>query len=496
MFETAELGRTIDKKEYDAALPKLRIDLLEAQEELRSAAFSTIVVIGGVEGAGKGETTNVLLEWMDPRHIEVHAFGDESDEEKERPEYWRFIRALPPNGRIGIFFGSWHTRPIMDRVHKRIDDAELDVALQRVAAFEQELAEDGTLIVKYWFHLSKDAQRKRLKALEKDPRTRWRVTRQDWKAFKKYDVFRRVSERALRETSTGFAPWTVVEGVDARYRNLTVGRHLLEQIRIRLASAPPAVPRPPVKANRHSTKKPAERTILQALDMTKEIGEHKYKRELEKYRGKLNVLSRDLKRAGRSAVLVFEGWDAAGKGGVVRRITSALDARDYTVIPIAAPTDEERAHHYLWRFWRHLPRAGRITIFDRSWYGRVLVERVEGFATPAEWGRAYNEIVRFEEQLDEHGMLVTKFWVHITKDEQLRRFTERQHTPYKHFKITDEDFRNRERWDDYEAAANEMVGRTSTDYAPWVLVEGNNKEYARLKALKTVCKRIAERLDR
>ena len=171
-----------------------------------------------------------------------------------------------------------------------------------------------------------------------------------------------------------------------------------------------------------------------------------------------------------------------------------MDARLYRVVPIAAPTDEERAHQYLWRFWRHIPRAGRVTIFDRSWYGRVLVERVEGFARPDEWQRAYLEINDFEDQLVAHGTMVTKFWLHISKEEQLRRFKERQKTAFKQYKITDEDWRNRERWDAYEAAINEMAVRTGRRDAPWVLVAGNDKRFARLQILETVCDRLEQTL--
>jgi polyphosphate kinase 2 (PPK2 family) len=224
------------------------------------------------------------------------------------------------------------------------------------------------------------------------------------------------------------------------------------------------------------------------------LTDSKYKKLLEKYQVRLNLLAREAKERRRSAILLFEGWDAAGKGGIIRRATAAMDARDYQVIPIAAPTDEERAHHYLWRFWRHIPRAGRVTIFDRTWYGRVLVERVEGFATEAEWRRAYSEIVDFEQQLHEHGILLLKFWAHIDMDEQLRRFEERQSTPHKHYKITDEDLRNREKWHDYELAANEMLDRTWTEFAPWHLIEANDKKFARIKVLKIICDRLGDSL--
>ena len=304
----------------------------------------------------------------------------------------------------------------------------------------------------------------------------------DWKHFKLYDKFRRVSERALRATSTGEAPWLVIEGTDKRYRSLTAARDLLDRITQRLdGTAPPAPAKKPARLKRDP------HTILDTLDLSQQLTDKKYERDLERLQGRLNGLWRQAKADGRSAVLVFEGWDAAGKGGAIRRITPALDARDYQVISVAAPTDEEKARHYLWRFWRHLSRAGRATIFDRSWYGRVLVERVEGFAREEEWRRAYAEINHFEEQLAEHGIVLLKYWLHINADEQLRRFKEREGIAFKQYKITDEDYRNRAKTPDYELAANEMVERTDTEYAPWVLVEANDKRYARIKILRTLC---------
>jgi polyphosphate:AMP phosphotransferase len=488
MFETAELGRKISKEDYKAQEPELRMQLLEIQEDLKQASFPVIILIGGVDGAGKGETVNLLHEWMDARYLEAHAFGAPSDEERERPEAWRFWRVLPPKGRIGIFFGSWYTHPIIDCVYGRTDETALDNSLIAINAFEKELVDDGALIIKFWFHLSKKKQQKRLESLSKNPKTRWRVTKLDWKHFKMYDTFRQISERALRTTSTGEAPWVVVEGEDARYRSITVGRHILETISKHLAERKTAKRAAPKSKNKKTTEN--SYTLLDTLDLSQTLDEEKYKIQLEKYQGKLNLLYRKAKAKGRSAILVFEGWDAAGKGGIIRRITSAMDARDYQIIPIAAPTDEERAQHYLWRFWRQMPRTGRITIFDRSWYGRVLVERVENFAHEDDWKRAYSEIVNFEEQLYNHGILLLKFWVHIDKDEQLRRFEARQSTSYKHYKITDEDFRNRERWHDYEIAANEMVERTGTEFAPWHLIEANDKKFARIKVLKIFSKAL------
>jgi polyphosphate:AMP phosphotransferase len=503
MFEAAELGRTIPKETYKARIPSFRIELLDTQRQLTGARFPVIVVFAGVDGAGKGETVNLLNEWMDPRWIITRAYGEPSEEEAERPEYWRYWRDLPPKGRIGLFLSSWYSRPILDRVHRRSGGADFDRTLDRIAAFERTLTDDGALILKFWMHLGKKAQKKRLRALEKDPLSRWRVTSLQWRNWRKYDRFIAAAERTLQRTSTAQAPWTIVEGVDEGYRSLTVATSIRDAIRKALRGGErPALtlvtgsqtPRKNARTSRSRTESTAETpssaaapTILSSLDMSQALTRKEFGTELEKYQGRLNLLQRKAQKKRISTILVFEGWDAAGKGGAIRRITGALDARSYQVIPIAAPTDEERAQHYLWRFWRHLSRAGRLTIFDRSWYGRVLVERVEGFATEPEWRRGYSEINDFEEQLVESGIVLVKYWVHITQEEQLRRFKERDKTRYKQWKLTDEDWRNRAKWNDYERAVNEMVERTSTRVAPWTLVEGNDKYFARLKVLKTAC---------
>ena len=493
MFESAELGHRIDKATYDAEVPQLREDLLNAQFDLaQKAKFPVIILIGGVDGAGKGETVNLLNAWMDPRHIVAHAMGEQSDEERERPPMWRFWRALPPKGKIGVFFGSWHTAPIVQRVMGKIKASALDQSIDEINRFEKMLTNEGALIVKFWFHLAKDVQRKRLKSLEKDPKTRWRVTELDWERFKLYDKFRKVSEHALRATSTAEAPWIVVEGADPRYRSLTTGKTLLQALRKRLDH-----PAQPVPSNAPPLQAAIDRLdVFDKLDMTQKITRKKFDADLEKYQGKLNLLTRDERFRSMSVIALFEGSDAAGKGGAIRRITGALDARHYRIIPVAAPTEEERAQPYLWRFWRHIPRTGRVTIFDRSWYGRVLVERVEKFCSEADWMRAYGELNDFEEQLVRNNTVLVKFWLTISKDEQLRRFKEREKTGFKRFKITEEDWRNRKRWNEYEHAVCDMVDRTSTEIAPWTLVEANDKNFARVKILKTLCQQIEAAMKR
>jgi len=491
MFESADLEHKISKQEFRREVPKLREALLNAQFDLGALKkFPVLIIIGGVDGAGKGETVNILNEWMDPRHILTYAFGPPSDEEAARPPMWRFWRALPPRGKIGIFFGSWYTTPIVDRVLGNSGDDELRKHLNEIFRHEKMLVDEGVLLLKFWFHLSKEQQRKRLKALERDPKTRWRVTKEDWRRFKVYDKFREISEHALRETSTAGAPWIVVSGADHRFRSLTAGRILLDALRKRIsegAQKEKKVEAAPPMPQLDNLK------LLRDLDMSQRLSKARFDKQLEKYQGELNVLSRNKKVHRRSIILVFEGWDAGGKGSAIRRITSALDARQFRIVPIAAPTEEERAQPYLWRFWRHVPGRGGITIFDRSWYGRVLVERVEGFCSQADWMRGYSEINDFEEQLVRQGGMLFKFWLHITKEEQLRRFKEREKTSFKRFKITEEDWRNRKQWGEYEAAVCDMVDRTSTEIAPWTLIEAQDKLFARIKLLKTLVERLDKR---
>lgn len=493
MFEVAELNQTLSSKSYDARLPALRSKLLQAHFDLRSQKFPVIVIISGADGAGKGELVHRLNEWLDPRGVETHAFWDSSDEERERPPYWRFWRALPARGRIGIFFGSWYTSAIIDRVLKRTKGKRFDAELDRIVEMERMLRADGAEIVKLWLHLPKAAQRKRLKALEAEGR----IAPNDWKHFKLYDRFSKVSERALRHTDTESAPWHLIEATDRRFREFTAGQILLKALQARLKTAGNAHPAPvaPGGETLLQTKAGVRRpSVLDRVDLTQRLSEAEYSRQLGKLQGSLSKLVWAAWAKKVPCVLVFEGWDAAGKGSAIRRVTQAIDPRLYRVVGIAAPTDEERAHHYLWRFWRHLPRAGMATIFDRSWYGRVLVERVEGFARQDEWSRAYHEINEFEEELAEHGVVLGKFWLHLSQQEQLRRFKERQTVPYKRYKITDEDWRNRKKWDEYKGAIDEMVARCSTEFAPWTLVAAEDKRFARVQILKTLVERLSKAL--
>ena len=484
MFESAEIGHSIDKETYEKAVLELREDLLEAQFELKEKArFPVLILINGIEGAGKGETVKLLNEWMDPRLINVESFLRPSDEELARPSQWRFWRRLPPKGKIGIFFGNWYSQMLHARVEGDIKDAKLEQAISAVESLERMLCEEGALLFKFWFHLSKKQLKERLKTLEKDPRRSWQLNPLDWKQSEVYDRFVHYGERVLRRTSRDYAPWYVIEGSDERYRSLAVGRILLEglQAALKVEERPRLQPHAaPLVSSLDN------RGLLDSLDLSLKLDKDEYKEQLATEQARLNGLMRDKRMRGHALMVVFEGNDAAGKGGAIRRVTAALDPRQYHIVPIAAPTEEERAQPYLWRFWRHVPGRGRFTIFDRSWYGRVLVERVEGFCSQADWLRAYSEINDFEEQLHDHGIVVVKFWLSIDKETQMQRFKERESISFKRYKITEEDWRNRDKWDLYVDAVGDMVDRTSTEIAPWTLVEANDKRFARVKVLRTI----------
>ncbi len=490
MFEAAELGKTLSKREYDKLQPRLQETLLEAHLEIKKAGLPVIIIISGVSGSGKAELLHRLNEWLDPRGVDTHAMWQESDEEEERPLYWRYWRRMPAKGRVGIFLGSWYTKPIVDRVYGRNKKRDPRDAMDRVRAMEEMLSNDGALIIKLWFHRSRASQKTNLKSLSRNPKKKWRVRPADWENFRRFDDFMRISEDALRHTDSGSAPWHVVDAFDRRYRELTSGQIILQSIQDRLKALPKREPVNLPPAFTVKVKGRGPDTILDAVDLRQRLNEREYEKLLKEHQAELSRLVWQSNKRGRSSVIVFEGWDAAGKGSAIRRVTGAMDPRLYQVIPVAAPTDEERAHHYLWRFWRNIPRDGKLVIFDRSWYGRVLVERVENFATPEEWQRAFLEINDFEEQLTEHQTMVTKFWLHISKDEQLRRFKERKATAAKRYKITEEDWRNRGRWDAYKLAVNEMVEHTSTGPAPWTLVAGNDKKFARIQILRTLCENL------
>ena len=492
MFETLEVGKRIKSSEFNELELPLRQQLLQAQFNLADRDYPIIIVVAGLDGAGKGSLVHRLNEWMDPRGIETNTFWEHSDEEESRPFFWRFWRRLPARGQIGIFLGSWYNKPAQRAIDKEIDKEGFAQYCQQIETFERMLSDDGALVIKLWLHVSREAQRLQLEEQAPSKQQNPRVTDMPYDLRGKYDKAIEVSEQLILATDSSHSPWHLIEAEDRRYRDISAGELILKAMLAREAKPEPdedALPSVDIDVLG------PQPTVLDSVDLSLELSSDEYKEELAKYQSRLQDLAWDAYRQNRSVIAVFEGWDAAGKGSAIRRVTRAIDPRLYRLIQFAAPTDEENAHHYLWRFWRQLQRDGRCTFFDRSWYGRVLVERVEQFATESEWQRAYSEINQFEQQLVEHGSIVLKFWIHIDNEEQMRRFKAREKEPHKRHKITEDDWRNRDRWHDYEIAVDQMVSHTSTRYAPWTLVAGNDKPYARIQILKTFCKNMKRALN-
>jgi AMP-polyphosphate phosphotransferase len=489
MFESAELDHTISKASYHRALPRLREALLSAQYELlRRKSFETVMIITGFDLSGRGATVNRLMEWMDPRHIEVHAHREPGVEELMRPPMWRFWRTLPPKGKIGIYFAGWYGQPLIDHAEGRLSRKAFEHRLREIAQFEQMLVNDGALLVKFWLHLSKKAQRHRLETLSADRDTRWRVSEDAQRSCRLYAEMRSAADLALRETSDTASPWLVIDARNDRFCHLSVGRLLRDALQQRLRHRPAVQDRSlPLSAVPLSA-----RSVLSNLDLKRRLGRKKYANELPRWQGHLNLLCRRKRFREHGLIAVFEGPDASGKGGAIRRIVQAMDARQLRVVPVCAPTDEERSHPYLWRFWRRFPALGEMVLFDRSWYGRVLVERVEKLCVEADWRRAYGEIRQFETELVEHGILLVKFYLHISPQEQLRRLQERRRHSYKRFKITPDDWRNHRMRTQYDQAACDMIEHTSTELAPWMLIEAEDKRHARIRVLRNLCQRIEE----
>ena len=487
MFESAELGHRVDKKQWKEASARLRPELLDAQYRLlKEARSAVLILVNGVDGAGRGETVNLFNEWMDPRHIRTEAFGPMTDHDRAHPDMWRFWQVLPPKGHIGILFDSWYSDPIQAQVLGSEAHDRFVHRLERIRQFERMLVAEGVVLVKLWFHLSKKAAKARMKALESDPRTAWRVTQQEKDHWHHHDAFVKAADEALRKTSTAEAPWLVIDGSDDAYRSLTASQYLLDALSRTLD-------RPAAPADAAAPAVPPARAVsglLAAQDYARQLKRKRYDEELEALQGRLALLSRDPRMRAASLVLVFEGMDAAGKGSTIRRITQALDARFYRIVPVGAPNENERAQPYLWRFWRYIPPHGKAVIFDRSWYGRVLVERVEGYCSEEDWQRAYGEINAYEEELTEAGAVIIKCWLAITPEEQLRRFRDRESTPHKTYKITPDDWRNREKWPLYEAAVEDMIDRTSTEISPWHVIASDDKLWSRIEVLRLVCERL------
>ena len=491
MLEVSEVGNKVGKKEFAAAIPDLRVGLINAQYDLREADFPVIIWIAGDDRLAANELLNRLNEWMDSRFADTRVFAEPTDEEYQRPHLWRLWRSLPPKGRSAFFVGGL-MRAAIQRATGEIDEPEFSIWLRHITNMQAQLVADGALILKFFLHTPAKEQRKKLKKAEKDPHAGWQVDQRDWAALDSLGPVLPIAERILRESSGPGAPWTIVESTNSRYRDLTVARTILAALTARLTEKPRRYG--PALAESVFGDFDAEANVLSGVDLTQALTHGEYRAQLAKEQARLKKLSIEARSRGVSSVLAFEGWDAAGKGGVIRRITGAMEAGDYRVIPVSAPTEEERNYHYLWRFWRDLPPAGKVVIFDRTWYGRVLVERLEGFASPSEWQRAFDEINDFEAQMVEQGYYVAKFWLHISPEEQLARFKAREQTAYKKHKITEEDYRNRDKWDHYVTAVDQKILRTTSDRARWHVIAANNKRFARVATLRAINKGLARTL--
>ena len=510
MLEKVDLTKKMSKEEYKRKMDHLEGRLGQLQRQCKELKIPVLIVFEGFGASGKGLQIGYLIQSMDPRGFQVFPIKNDTEEERMHPFMWRFWTKTPERGRIAIFDGSWYRRVLIDRFEKRTKEKDISRAFQSINSFEEQLSDDGNVIVKLFLDIDQKEQKKRFDKLAKNKETAWRVTQGDIERNARYGEYADMMEDMLFKTDKDYAPWTIIEATDRRFATVKIYTTVIKA----MADQIEKVQR---KKEEESTAKDAGETsvsleasqmareaeeelkelqvsILSKADLSLRYTQEEYKEKLKKLQKKMEKLHGELYRRRIPVVLGFEGWDAGGKGGAIKRLTQKMDPRGYVVNPTASPNDIEKAHHYLWRFWKAMPKDGHVAIFDRTWYGRVMVERIEGFCTKEEWQRAYKEINDMEKDLHDAGAIVIKFWMHIDKDEQERRFRERQENPEKQWKITDEDWRNREKWDQYEDSVNEMLLRTSTDYAPWVVVEGNDKYYARIKVLSAVVNAIEERL--
>lgn len=491
MLEKIDLSKTMDKKEYKKRMEVLEPKLARLQRELKSCNVPVMIVFEGFGGAGKGTQINHLIEPMDPRGFTVYSTQAETQEEQYHPFLWRFWNKTPEKGRIAIFDRSWYGKLLVERYEKKTHKKDIPGVLEDIENFEKQLTDDGTLLIKFFLAISEKEQGKRFDKLLSKEETSWRVSKADKDRNKHYEEYARMADEMLTRTDTEYAPWTIIEAHDERYAAVKILTTVVEAFEERYEKEQITQPR---QIDGKSGQNDLKESVLKKVDLSKKLDRETYEKKLDELQKKLTLLHSEIYAKRIPVVLAFEGWDAGGKGGAIKRLTRALDPRGYTVNPTSSPNDIERAHHYLWRFWTKMPKDGHIAIFDRTWYGRVMVERIEGFCTTQEWQRAFKEMNQMEQQLVNHGAIVIKFWMHIDKEEQERRFKERQENPDKQWKITDEDWRNREKWELYEQAVDEMMVRTSTVNAPWVIVEGNDKLYARIKVLETVVDALEKRL--
>ena len=478
-----------DERELKERLEEAEKKLEICQLKIKEHRLPVLVLVEGWGAAGKGSLIGKMIRGIDPRFFRVAAMAEPSEEEKRRPFLCRYMARIPQEGKFEFLDSGWMDETVRDCFYGRLTEREYERRTESIRRFERQLADNGYLVLKFFLHISRKEQKKRLDRLMEDKDTRWRVSQWDLDQNEHYEECRDRFDRYLADTGGAGTPWHLIDAKDRKWALLQMMEVLCGGLESAFAAGrtPAAlVPNvfPLVKMPR-----------LSETDLSVSLPKEEYKEELKRLQHELGELHNRLYRKRVPVIIVYEGWDAAGKGGNIKRLTGALDPRGYEVHPIASPEPKEKARHYLWRFWIRLPKTGHIAIFDRSWYGRVMVERLEGFCTENDWKRAYNEINEFESELRDWGAVIIKFWVQIDKDTQLARFRERENTPEKRWKITDEDWRNREKWDQYETAVNEMIEKTSTEYAPWHILPSADKKYARIEALKIVVRELKRVLE-
>ncbi len=489
MLENWNKPQRPDDAELEERLRSARGKLAVQQMKIKEHGLPVLVLFEGWGTAGKGSVLGKVIKNIDPRFFKVASMDVPTEEEKRKPFLYRHFVKIPQKGKFQFLDSGWMDEIVKECLNDELDEKEYKKKIESVKRFERQLTDNGYLVLKFFFQISQKEQKKRIDALKSDKNTRWRVSQNDDWQNKHYDKCKEVFDRYLNDTNAPADPWYLIDAKNKKWAELQVMEILVSGIDTALKNTSLAVP---LLQNVFPLEKIAK---LNEISLDKELSEEEYRKELKELQSKLSKLHNKLYRKKIPVIIAYEGWDAAGKGGNIKRITEALDPRGFEVHPIASPEPHEKARHYLWRFWNRLPKTGHIAIFDRTWYGRVMVERLEGFCNENEWQRAYNEINEFEKELSDWGAIIIKFWVQIDKDTQLARFTDRQNTPEKQWKITDEDWRNREKWDLYEDAVNEMLKKTNTTYAPWYVLESNDKKYARIKALRVVIDAIEARMD-
>ena len=472
-----------DKSNLKAEIKALREKLLAQQQLVRSSALPVIVLVEGWAAAGKGSLINELISEIDPRFYNVTSPAIVPQSEERYPFLYPYAKAIPENGKIMFYDSGWMDGAVYKFLRREITKKQYKEIIRSVNEFERQLRDGGYLVLKLFLHIDKEEQKERLAALRDNHETEWRVTENDLWQHQEYNLFRDTYEEFMEETSK-LLPWHILDGTRRRQSSRDALRLLTDAIDEGLEKG--RYVGKPFKEEFDLLTMPK----LSEIDLSPVIEEKEYKKELDRLQARLGELHNTIYRKKIPVILCYEGWDAAGKGGNIRRVARPLDPRGFDVIPIASPEPHELNRQYLWRFWTRLPRSGHICIFDRTWYGRVMVERLEGFCKEDDWKRAFNEINEFERQLTDWGAVVLKFWIQIDQDTQLARFTDRQNTPEKQWKLTEEDWRNREKWPQYEEAINEMLQKTSTENAPWFIIESNDKKYARIKTLKIIIKAL------